>query len=209
MISGSRAGGYSSGWCQTLSMVTRKNMGTRRAIFVAFGGAAIVALISTSTGALLARLTRIPLGRGTATITWTGAAAIRPTLPSVKGSAGGYSVSATGRVPNPASILGSASSVPSQIPLANVKGTVGGTPFTLGIVLTLPTIAPSVNPVTFGHATGSFRSQAVSATLTANSNSSSFGFKGTIGKLHIAGVVSQPRQHGNSETARATFDVTK
>ena len=148
------------------------------------------------------------MGRGTATITWTGVADIKPTIKSVKGEAGGYSVSATGRVPKPTSI-GSASSIPSQLPLANIKGTIGGTPFTLDIVLTFPTSATSAKPQTFGHVAGTFRNQAVTATLTANVNSSSFGFKGTIGTLHVNGVISQPRQHGNAETAHAGFDVTK
>ncbi len=118
-------------------------------------------------------------------------------------------MSGKGRIPNPASAFGSGSSIPSQLPLANIKGTIGGTPFTLDIVLTFPTSASSAKPQNFGHVNGTFRNQAITATLTANINSSSFGFKGTIGALHVDGLVTRPRQHGNTETAHATFDVTK
>jgi hypothetical protein len=189
-------------------MAAPKKPGSLRATVIVVAAVTVAALISTSTGALLARLTRIPLGRGTATIRWTGAADIKPTIQSVKGEAGGYSVSASGEIPKPTS-FGSTSSIPSQLPLATIKGTIGGTPFTLSIVLTLPTTATPAKPLTFGHVTGTFRNEPVAATLTANANSSSFGFKGTIGTLHVGGVISQPRQHGNAETAHASFDVTK
>jgi hypothetical protein len=190
-------------------MARIRKTGFRRATVMIVAGATIVALIATSTGALLARLMRIPLGRGTATITWTGATGITPTIKSVKGAAGGYSVSATGRVPKPTSIVGSASSIPSELPLANIKGTIGGSSLTLDIILTFPASAISAKPQSFGHITGTFRNQAVTGTLTANISSSFFGFKGTIGTLHVDGVVSQPHQHGNTETAHASFDVTK
>jgi hypothetical protein len=175
---------------------------------VIVAGATVATLISTSTAALLARLTRIPLGRGTATITWTGATGITPTIKSIKGAAGGYSVSGTGRIPQSTSI-GSQSSIPSEFPLADIKGAIGGTPFTLDIVLTLPTAATSSEPLRLGHITGTFRNQVVTGTLTANVGSNPFGFNGTIGTLHVEGLVSQPHQHGNTETAHASFDVTK
>jgi hypothetical protein len=93
--------------------------------------------------------------------------------------------------------------------LADIKGTISGAPFTLDIVLTFPTSGISAKPQSLGHVTGMFRNQAVVATIVPNVNSSSFGFKGTIETLHVVGVVSQPHQHGNTETAHATFDVTK
>jgi hypothetical protein len=172
------------------------------------GGAAIV-LIATAGNALVARLTKIPLGRGAATITWTGATGITPTINSVKGTAGSYQVAATGMVPNASPGSGTASTLPSQFPLANVKGTIGGTGFTLNIILTLPASLTSSKPQSFGKVTGTFRNQAVAAALTANINSSSFAFVGTIGSLHIAGHVSKPTQHGHTETAHATFNITK
>jgi hypothetical protein len=168
-----------------------------------------VALISTTTGALFARLTKIPLGRGTASITWSGVAGVTPTIKSIKGTAGGFSVSGAGRRPSPPSTLGSGSSIPSKLPLADIRGTLGGAHFTLNIVLTLPTSGTSLDPPSFGRVSGTFRGQAVSAKLTANVSSDSFGFKGKIGTLRVTGVISRPHQHGNTETAHASFDVTK
>jgi hypothetical protein len=182
---------------------------TRRTATILLAGGAVLILIATASNALIARLTKIPLGRGTATITWKGATGLTPTINSVRGTAGGYQIAATGRVPKTPSIGGTASSLPSQFPIADVKGIIGGTGFTLNIVLTLPASLTSSKLQTFGHVTGTFRNQQVAATLTANVNSSSFAFVGTIGSLHVSGLVSQPKQHGNTETARATFNVTK
>jgi hypothetical protein len=170
---------------------------------------AAAALVITSAYAILARLIRIPLGRGTATITWTGTTGSRPTIRSITGTAGGYAVAASGHVPTPGPISGTASSLPSQFPIADVVGTIGGTSFTLDVVLNFPSSLSSNEPQTVGHVTGTFRGQPVTATLTANVNSSSFRFDGAIGTLHVSGVVSQPIHHGHSETAHASFDVTK
>ena len=166
-------------------------------------------LIATASDALIARLTNIPLGHGTATITWKGATGVTPSITSITGSAGAYKVAATGRVPKTPSISGTTSSAPSQFPIADVKGTIGGTGFTLNIVLTLPASLTSSKLQTVGHVSGTFRNQQVAATLTANVSSSSFAFVGTIGSLHVSGHVSQPKQRGKTETARATFNVTK
>jgi hypothetical protein len=190
-------------------MVRRRKATLRRTPIVIVVGAILFALAATSASALLARLTRIPLGRGTATITWKGATGIKPTIKSIKGSAGGYSVSGNGRIPELTSTGGSAPSIPSNLPLADIKGTIGGSPFTLDIVLTLPTSATPSKPLTIGHLTGTFRSQVVAGTVTANLSSRNFAFTGTIGTLHVEGVVLQPHQHGDTETAHATFDVTK
>jgi hypothetical protein len=165
--------------------------------------------MATAGDALLAQLTKLPLGRGTATITWKGATGVSPTINSIQGIAGGYQVAATARVPKTPPASGTASTLPSQYPIADVKGTIGGTGFTLSIVLTLPASLTSRSLQSFGHVTGTFRNQRVSATLTANVNSSSFTFAGTIGSLHLTGNVSRPKQQGDSETARATFNITK
>jgi hypothetical protein len=157
----------------------------------------------------MASLTRIPLGRGTATITWTGATGITPTIQSIRGTAGGFPVSAHGHVPQPSHESGTALTLPSVIPVANVAGTIGGARFTLDITLTLPSSLTSRTPQSFGHVTGTFRNQPVRATLSANISARSFGFSGTIGSLHVSGVVSQPVQHGKTETAHARFSVTK
>src|ERR1700728_1811595 len=85
--------------CQTLSMSKNGWNGRRRMAGIVLAGGALVVLVATAGDALLARLTRLPLGRGTATITWKGARGLSPTIHSIKGTAGGYQVSATGRVP--------------------------------------------------------------------------------------------------------------
>lgn len=172
---------------------------------------AAIVLISTATSAVLDRLTTIPLGRGTATITWTGSTGVTPTIESITGTAGGYQVHGSGHVPRLSGTTGSASTVPSQLPIADVAGTIGGTRFTVNIVLTFPASLTSNKPRSFGYVTGTFRGEPVRATLTADlkSTSPSFGFTGTIGSLHVSGVISQPIQHGKSETAHARFDVTR
>ena len=118
-------------------------------------------------------------------------------------------MTATGQVPKIAPKGGTASTLPSQYPIAHVKGTIGGTSFTLDIVLTLPASPAPDTQLTFGHVTGTFRDQHVAATLTANVNSRAYAFAGTIGSLHITGLVSQPVRHGLKETAHATFDVAR
>ena len=166
-------------------------------------------LVATTSDALVARSTSIPLGRGTATLSWNGATGITPTLNSIKGTAGHYHMTATGQAPKISPRDGTGSAPPSQYPIADVKGTIGGTGFTLDIVLTLPSSPAPNTQQTFGHVTGTFPAQHVAATLTANVNSRTYAFAGTIGSLRITGQVSQPVQHGHMETAHATFDVTR
>ena len=186
-----------------------------RGIVTAVVAAATVAVaVSVSAAALVARLTRIPLGRGTATITWTGATGIKPTINSIRGTAGGYEVSATGKTLQPSigsqspnGATGTSISIPSVIPLADVNGSIGGTPFTLHIALTLPSSLTPSQSQSIGRVSGTFRGQPVTATLTATSDS--FRFNGTIGALHVTGVVSHVAQHGNTETAHTTFDISK
>ncbi len=172
-------------------------------------GTSVVVLIAASTEALIARLTSIPLGRGTATITWSGSTGVTPTINSIKGTAGGYTVSATGQIPKPLSISGAASTVPTEYPIADVQGTIGGSDFTVDIVLTLLSSLTSSAHQDVGHVTGTFRNQPVAGTLTANVNSDTFAFTGTIGVRHIHGTVSKPIHHGHGETAHASFTVTK
>jgi hypothetical protein len=190
-------------------VVTSAKAVVRRTTVSAFAGAAVLALLSTATSAVLFRLTRIPLGRGTATITWTGKSGVTPTINSITGAAGRYSVSAVGHVPRPSVGGGASSTIPSEFPLANVAGTLGGTSFTLHIILTLPSSLTTTKTQSFGLITGTFQNQPVTGTLTANVNSRTFGFKGMIGSLHVSGVISQPVHRGRSATAHATFDVTR
>ena len=195
--------------CQNLGMSKNGLSAVRRAATILVAGGAAVALAATASEALIARLTTLPLGRGTATITWTGATGVTPTINSIKGSVGGYQVAAVGRIPKAPALGVTGSSLPSQFPIADVKGIIGGTSFTVNIVLTLPGSLTSGKVQDFGHVTGTFRNQRVAATLSADVKSSSFAFVGRIGSDHVSGQVSQPKQHGNTETARAIFNVTK
>jgi hypothetical protein len=172
-----------------------------------------MALLAVPVVAEIAHLTSIPLGRGSATITWTGKSGISPTVNSIGGKAGGLPVSAIDEVPRipginePAS--GSTSdSLPSSFPLANVKGTIDGAPFTLDIVLTLPQLSGS-SKSSFGKVIGTFRNQKMAAIVTDEAATNTLHFTGTIGSLHISGVIRWPTHHGNKATAHASFDVTK
>ena len=184
-------------------------------IGIAVGGLLAV-LLAVPVVAEIARLTSIPQGRGTATITWTGKGGISPTVNSISGKAGGLSVSATDKVPKIPGLSATPSgsdptsvSIPSSLPIANVKGAIDGSPFTLDIVLTLPQQLSGSSNSSLGHVTGTFRNQKVSAILTANPTGNNFDFTGTIGSLHVSGVIQSPTHHGNKATAHASFDVTK
>src|SRR5271170_1455372 len=148
-------------WRQTFRMTSPGQARVRRVVGIVVAGGALVAVLSTATAALLAHLTRIPLGRGTATITWTGSTGVTPTIKSIRGTAGGYTVSGSGHIPKPAPMSATASTVPAHYPLADVKGTLGGTNFILNIVLKLPGSLASNAQQTFGHVTGAFRNQPV------------------------------------------------
>lgn len=180
---------------------------------------ALVGLLSVPVIGAIGRLTRLPFGRGTATITWAADGAESPTVTRVHGSVRGFSVSATDRLPslltNPLSgngtlpANGSTLTLPSVIPFGNVKGTLAGVPFTLRIDLNVPQGLNPRNGTVFAHVTGAFRSQPIAVTLTANVSTNVLRFEGTIGTLNVSGVIDNPIRHGKTETARATFDVTK
>ena len=71
--------------------------------------AAGLLLASVPVRAEIAHLTSLPLGKGTATVTWAGTSGISPNLNSVSGSARGLPIAATGTVhtPSPGSPLSS------------------------------------------------------------------------------------------------------
>jgi hypothetical protein len=174
-------------------------------------GAAVVGLVATALLLLsvpvvaeVARLTSLPLGKGTATVTWTGKGGVNNTI---NGSARGLPIVASGTVPATPNLGPSA---PSNLPLANVKGTLAGVSFTVHISLTLSGVnLNSKKSVTFGAVTGSFRGQAVKAVLLGVPSSSTVQFKGTIGADHVTGTIAKVIHHGNEAIAHATFDVSK
>jgi hypothetical protein len=184
---------------------------------VAVGVTAITAvvLLSVPVADGLAKLRSIPLGRGSATISWTGKGGVTPTLSSIHGSARGLAIVATGTAPKPPP-LGNASpgstslSLPSTLPLADIKGTISGSPFSLEVTLKLSGLDLSSNrPVTFGTVSGSFRGQPIKGVLTGRRTSQTVSFSGTIGSDHITGTIARVVHHGNTSTGHANFDVTR
>jgi hypothetical protein len=174
-----------------------------------------VLLVSVPVMAEIAALRSIPLGRGSATLSWTGKSGITPTIDSIRGSARGLVIVAAGTVPKPPH-LGNASSgstslsLPSTLPLADIKGTISGTSFSLDVSLKLAGLELTSNkPVTFGTVTGSFRGEPITAVLTGRRTSTTVSFSGTIGSDDVTGTITRVVRHGNMSTAYASFDVTR
>lgn len=175
----------------------------------------LVGLVSLPVMAEVASLRSLPLGKGSATITWIGNSGITPTINSIHGSARGLTVKATGTVP-PVPGLGQAPSestpsIPSSYPIADIKGTLAGISFSLTITLKLSGLsftAPT-KPVTFGSVSGSFHGQPITAVLTGRTAPSGVTFRGTIGSDHVTGTINRLVRHGKQSTAYATFNVTR
>jgi hypothetical protein len=174
-----------------------------------------IVLLSVPVMAEIAILRSLPLGRGAATLSWTGKSGVTPTVSSIRGSARGLAIVATGTVPKPRHV-GNASSgstslfLPPTLPLADIKGTISGTTFSLDVTLTLAGLNLTSNkPVTFGAVTGSFRGQPIKAVLTGRRTSTAVSFNGTIGRDHVTGTIARVVRHGNISTAYASFDVTR
>ena len=183
-------------------------MARRGLRIAAIGGLAVgsLLLVSVPVRAEIARLTSLPLGKGTATVTWSGKSGISPTVNAVRGSAHGLPIAATAAVHTP----GPGTPLSSTVPFLHVAGTLDGVAFTVDVALTLSGVDLQSNkPQTFGAVTGSFRGQAVNAVLTAKLSSSTFQFKGTIGSDHVTGTIGKVVHRGNTSTAHATFVVTK
>jgi hypothetical protein len=168
--------------------------------------AAGLLLVAVPVRAEIARLTSLPLGKGTATVTWVGKSGINPNVNSVSGSAHGLPITATGTVHTP----NSGTPLSGTIPFLHITGTLEGVPFTVDVALTLSGLNLQSNKSQkFGAVTGSFRGQSVKAVLTSKPSSSTFQFKGTIGGDHVSGSVGKVAHRGNTSTAHATFAVTK
>jgi hypothetical protein len=106
---------------------------------------------------------------------------------------------------------GSAPPIPSSYPIAEIKGTLDGTSFSLTITLKLSGLSftPPTKPVTFGSVSGSFHGQPVTAVLIGRTAPSGVTFRGTIGNDHVTGTINRLVRHGKQSTAYATFNVTK
>jgi hypothetical protein len=71
----------------------------RRLAPIALMATVVLVVSALPVMAELASLSKLPLGRGTATITWTGQKDERPSALIVRGTAGGHTVSGTADVP--------------------------------------------------------------------------------------------------------------
>ena len=185
--------------------------GHRRWIRMLVGLTAVVALTLTVSLPVLAQvavLTNIPLGNGSATITWTGSSGIRPTIPSIRGVAGRFQVRGSGTVPIPHGLGSTGATLPAQIPLAKIKGTLGGSPFTLTINISLSNGLHPAPGTPFGNVTGTFRGMPVTATLIPDPPKYQFRFQGSIGSRKVSGIVQNFSRHRNTTTAHATFTVS-
>lgn len=186
-----------------------------RAAALAVVAVVAVMLLSVPVLAAISRLRSIPLGHGSATISWTGKGGVTPTLSSIRGSARGLAIVASGTAPKPPQLSNASSgstslSLPPTLPLADITGTISGTPFSLDVTLNLSGLdLASNNPVTFGTVTGSFRGQPIKAILTGRRTSTRVSFSGTIGNDHVTGTITRVVHHGRTSTGDATFDVTR
>lgn len=183
----------------------------RGAIAVLGFTALVLAAMAVPVSALIARLTTLPLGRSEATITWTGRSGDNPTVSAIEGHVGRFDVAASDQVPrlDRGSSGSVPTSIPSDIPLGQVKGTIDGAPFTLQITLSLAALTRSTKTVTLGAVVGSFRNEPIHARLLGNPQSQTFGFAGTIGSDHVTGTIAGVTHHGSTSVAHASYDVTR
>jgi hypothetical protein len=175
-------------------------------------GIIVLSVALAGTAVALGHLTRLPLGKGAAVVSWTGGSLTPPTVVSVHGRAGGLTILATDKIPNPLSGNAASQPIPSgpaSYPLGTVKGTIDGAAFTLKIAFTIPDEATAGTLDTYGTVTGTFRNQPVRMTLTADPDSVVIVFAGRIGADHISGTLQSIVHRGKVATAKAVFDVTK
>ena len=180
-----------------------------RAAAVAAGAAIALTALALPAAALIARLTTLPLGRGEATIEWTGRTGDNPTVNGVTGRVGGLEVHASDQLPRYQQPSSSApTTIPAYFPLGNVTGSIDGAPFTLHITLSLKGLTQSPSALPVGAVTGSFRNQPIRAKLLGNTHNQNLDFAGTIGSDHVTGSITGVTRHGSRSVAHASFDVT-
>jgi hypothetical protein len=182
-----------------------------RALAVVGLTAFVLAAMTIPVSALIARLTTLPLGRGEATITWTGRSGDNPTVNAIKGHVGRFDVAASDHLPrlDQGSSGSIPTSIPSDIPFGQVKGKIDGASFTLEITLSLAGLTQSTKSVSLGTVTGSLRNAPIHVRLLGNPQSQSFEFAGTIGSDHVTGTIAGVTHHGSTSEAHASYDVTR
>jgi hypothetical protein len=179
---------------------------------ITFVGVALSTLLALPVMAEISRLTALPLGKGTATITWTGKRGDNPSIDSIQGSAKGLAIAAskkTPKFPSGGSVTSGSISLPKSVPIANITGTIDRTRFSLKVSVGLSGGTSGGTPVAIGSVAGSFHGQRIDVMLSAKGNSEYTYFDGTIGDDKINGTIEPIHQHGRSSTVHATFDVTR
>jgi hypothetical protein len=183
-----------------------------QALTVTLLGVAVSALLALPVMAEISRLTTLPLGKGVATITWTGKRGDNPSINSIHGSARGFAVVASKKspkFPGDGSVTSGSTSTPKSVPIADITGTIDRTHFAFNVSVGLSGGASSGTPGAIGSVAGTFHGQHIDVVLSAKGNSEYTYFEGTIGGDKIGGTIDPIRQHGRTSTVHAIFDVTR
>lgn len=188
------------------------NVRLPRALAITFLGVILSALLALPVMAEISRLTTVPLGKGTATITWTGKRGDNPSANAIHGSAKGFAIVAikkTPKLPSGGSVTSGSISLPKSVPIADITGTIDGTAFSFNVTIDLSGLTSGSAPGAIGSVEGTFHGQRIDVTLSAKGNSENVHVDGTIGGDKINGTIDPIRQHGRTSTVHASFNVTK
>lgn len=172
--------------------------------------AVVIPLVATAAKSLAA----VPLGPGTATLTWTSSPSVTTgsASPSFSGTIAGYPVSGTATTPSPSSApsTGSGSGVSHPSVVGSFTGSLGGVPFSVVVSFDLDVSNTSSSAgLPLFTITGTFGSDPVNGTITSVGSSAAIHFSATIGSYHVTGTISGPRRRGEANTAMASFVVSR
>jgi hypothetical protein len=167
----------------------------------------VVVLLLADVGALTYQLVNtsplsaVPLGPGTATITWHNTQGITHTKPVPQpftGTIAGYAISGTA-YPN---ALNSAPPKPgAPFLFMRIKGSLGGNPLTLAEYASITTANPTLE------VRGTFDGRPVRGVLEQGKTTSQVKFSGSVGAYHVVGVIDNPSGHADV-TVKASFTVS-
>jgi hypothetical protein len=180
----------------------------------------LVALIATAAVLFAASPTSpatadgLPLGAGTATVTWAAGTGTGFTT-SYRGTVAGIALTGTGGL-SPAfqasienSIRDPKAAVPDELPVFTFTGTLGGTPYTVNLsFITHGHLATSSSALETLQVTGTFGTHAITGTAgSTNAANAPLIIHATIGSLQVAATVPSPMS--KTRMANATFVVTR
>lgn len=176
--------------------------------------AVAVAVLGTSNSSTQGTLDGVPLGPGTATVTWT-AQPVDSTTTSYNGTVAGMTltgtggVSPTGKAQIEQAVRQPGTALPHELTLYTFTGTLGGTPYTVNLSLaTNGHLSLTPSALDDLEVTGTLGDQPITGTLSmANTANSPATIDVTIGTAHVSGTIPQPAS--GVHTATATFNVTR